>query len=148
MTNRRKFLGLFAATPIAAKQAADELVAKQAGIVNVSGVGSFGGVVVGSNPPIDAVATTSHQDRLFAASKYIKTFGVPSVIEFEARSNTKYVHGLDVDLAAKKSWSMAVKIQEQRQRNYEREIARYTVYPEHQAKKAALAKVMGFLWPF
>ncbi len=43
---------------------------------------------------------------------------------------------------------MAAKIQEQRQRNYERAIEYYSVNGKHELAQSAFEKIAGFKWPW
>lgn len=89
----------------------------------------------------------SHQDMLIAASDYVKTFGLPEVLQFEIRDQAKWISCLDPDIASKRSWSMSVKILEQRNRNYNRIVERITRTGWHQRKKSAFKALLGFEWP-
>lgn len=153
-TNRRRFLSLLgvgaASAPLAAKAAADAEIARFAGIgsnIAATGLGLY------SSPPpagfgTSQAGTLSYQQMMIGASDYIKMFGLPEVVEFELRDQAKWVASLDPDLAAKKSWSMSVKILEQRQRNYDRSVERMKKAGWQQKKRSAIKTLLGFEWPW
>ena len=150
-TNRRRFLSLMgvstAAAPLAAKAALDEGIAKQAGI-NLFGSG-FGGVPASAPPDGQSVGKfVPWEDRIAKLSSYIKLFGLPEFADQELRQRSQWVGGLDPDIAVKRSWSMAVKIQEQRQRNYERGLHSIHDASLKLKAKGAIQKLLGFEWPF
>jgi hypothetical protein len=147
-TNRRRFLSLLgvgaAGAPLVAKAAADAEIAKLA--LNGNALSSMGlGMAA---PPAMMQDGVTHQQMVIGASDYIKMFGVPEVVEFELRDQAKWISALDPDLACKKSWSMSVKILEQRQRNYERAVERLKKSGWQQKKRSAIKTVLGFEWPF
>ena len=137
------------ATPIAAKAAVDTELAKQAGLWTADGLGdaslriSPGGIAQGG-----AGGGIPYEKRLIGAADYIKMFGLPEVIDFELRDQARYVNSLDPDIACKKSWSMSVKIMTQRQRNYERQVARLEKSGWRQRARSGLTKLLGFEWPW
>jgi hypothetical protein len=144
-TSRRSFFALLGATPLAARAAADEAMAKAAG-VTVSGIGNGGlGLPYVGLPPEDGAA---YEKRLIGAADYVKLFGIPEVMDYEARDRARYVNALDPDIACKASWSMSVKLMTQRQRNYAREIERIERTGWVQRGRQTLKKMMGFDWPW
>jgi len=52
------------------------------------------------------------------------------------------------DIACKRSWSLCVKIQEQRQRNYDSAMAYYRDLNSYGRAQAAFEKISGFKWPW
>lgn len=153
-TNRRRFLGLLgvgaAAGPLAAKAALDETIGSQAGVsMAAKAVGGLG--VSYGLPSSDQKPSTPwmpHDQRMFKSLAYIKTFGLPEFLENQFRQQAKWVDRLDIDIAAKWSWSMAVKLQEQRQRNYQRQLAHLDYQSKWYKGKAFIEKILGFEWPF
>jgi hypothetical protein len=152
--SRRKFLSLLgvstAAGPLAAKAAADTEIAKLAGISQAianTGLGMYGR---SPGQPISngQSGAMSYAQMAVGASDYIKVFGVPEVIEFELRDQSKWISALDPDLASKKSWSMSVKILEQRERNYKRAVERLEKAGWQQKKRSAIKALLGFEWPW
>lgn len=144
ITNRRSFFALMGATPLAAKAAADEAMAKSVGIVG-NGLGGGGFGLPYGAPGADGVP---FEKRLIGASDYIKMFGIPEVMEYEIRNSIRCVSCLDPDIACKASWSMSVKIMTQRQRNYAREIERIERSGWQQRGRLGLKKLLGFDWPW
>ena len=150
--NRRRFLSLLgigaAGAPLAAKAAADAEIAKLAGI-SQSALSTTGiGLSAGMPQPVGGATGSSYKQMMIGASDYVRMFGVPEVIEYELRDQSKWVAALDPDLASKKSWSMAVKILEQRQRNYERSVERLKKAGWQQKKRSAIKTLLGFDWPW
>ena len=83
-----------------------------------------------------------------AAAAYAKNVGLPSFVKEGLRRNSQYVGQLDPDLAAKRAWSMSVKILTQRERNLERqlEVIQYNAW---QAQSSSLfKKLTGWDWPW
>jgi hypothetical protein len=153
--NRRRFLSLLgvgaASAPLAAKAAADAEIAKLAGMSNQALASTGLGMFSGGSPAQGTISGgngLSYQQTMIAASDYIKMFGVPEVVEFELRDQSKWISSLDPDLACKKSWSMSVKLAEQRQRNYERAVERMKKTGWQQKKRSAIKTLLGFEWPF
>jgi hypothetical protein len=157
-TNRRRFLSLLgvgaAAGPLAAKAVADHEIGSLAGLNRAhsplasTGLGLYGGE---AGQPAAMQSTSSgltYQQTLIGASDYIKMWGLPEVFELELRDQSKWISSLDPDLACKKSWSMSVKILEQRQRNYERAVERLKKVGWQQKKRSAIKTVLGFDWPW
>jgi hypothetical protein len=154
-TNKRGFLKLMGAAPaasLAAKSAIDDQIAKLAG-VSTSSLSGGKMLEQGWPTPVNSVAGSyppglSYEETQFAASYYAKTFGLPDFVDDSLRDNAKYISHLDPDVASKRSWSMAVKIQEQRQRNYERAKERVHFYPRRNKAISAFAKITGWNWPW
>jgi hypothetical protein len=117
MTNRRAFLRMAGAAPLAAKAVAEQAAASMSGM-EISGLASnalrSGGIGV---PP-----AASEEDWAKKALDFLTQHGIPEWKEREIRRRHAHVYTLDPDIAAKKSWSMAVKIATQRSRNIEREM--------------------------
>lgn len=151
-TNRRRFLSLLgigaASAPLAAKAAAD------AEVSHLIGASRTGMVAVGGLPPsnlpsvLGNVANGEYVSPYVTAYKYTQAFGVPDFIKDKLRERSKGVYALDPDIAVKKSWSMAAKIHEQRQRNYQRQIEQYEVNGKHELAQSAFQKLTGFSWPW
>lgn len=152
--NRRKFLSFLglgaAAGPLAVKAAGDAEIAKLANLgAHGLQVGGFG--LPDGSPAVQSYDTgykMSYEDTVIQASDLIKFAGIPEVIKARVRENSQYVHGLDIDLASKKSWSMAVKVQEQRERNYRRHIEAMENAGWKERGQQALQKTLGFRWPW
>jgi len=142
MTNRRRFLALLgvgtASAPLAAKQA---LEAEQMKLAGISGRIASGSGEIGYADADDVKISE-------AAVRYAKLFGVPSHVERRARENAQNVHSLDADIACKRSWSLCVKVQEQRQRNYDSAMAYYRDLNSYGRAQAAFEKISGFKWPW
>lgn len=156
-TNRRRFLSLLgvstAAGPLAAKAALDEGIARQAGL-NLSALATGGKWGYGSGgPPASSQGQISgqyfsHDEKIRLATAYIKSFGLPEFVQKTAREQSKWVNALDPDIAAKRTWSMSVKIQEQRARNYAYAIEQYENSAWYNEKKSFVNKLLGFEWPW
>lgn len=149
-TNRRGFLGLFGVSvvsaPLAAKVAADEVLAKQSGIQYLAPSGLSG---ASDGPPsMSAVSNMPYHHRVTKTIDYIKIFGIPDFIKKETRERSKWVGALDPDIACKKSWSMSVKIMTQRQRNYDNILASWEHAHSYTKGRSKLASLLGFEWPF
>lgn len=140
---RRKFLKLMglgaASAPIAAKATTEELTSLRGSSAPMlaSGINFSNSASPGiGNPTLDM-------------GKYLTLFrDIPEFQLEKIKDRSKNVYHLDPDLAAKKSWSMCVKIQEQQQRNYQKEIQRYYKSGKLEQVEIAFEKVSGFRWPW
>jgi hypothetical protein len=157
MIGRRTFLRLFgttaAAAPLAAKGALDSEIGRAAGFWNTPGLGDASlGISSGGRPPAGLGQATnlfvSYEERLARAGEHIKLFGLPKFLEAQLRDQARYVSSLDPDIAAKRSWSMAVKIGEQRQRNYQRARERIEMSGWCARGRQAVGQILGFDWPW
>lgn len=155
-TNRRRFLSLLgvstAAAPLAAKAALDESIARQTGLdligSRVGGMGGMGAPASMSEQAKGYAQYLPYEDRVKKSVAWMKLVGFPDFMERQIRENSKWVQGLDPDIAAKRSWSMSVKIQEQRVRNYDRQRKSYEFHSENLVKKSFIEKTLGFEWPW
>lgn len=147
MMQRRKFMQLLgigtASAPLAARAAAEAEMGRLAGLSQT--------VLAANYPTTEGGAPESIgggvSDNLVKMSHYMKLVGkIPSHVEREIRERTKQVYCFDPDILAKKSWSFSVKIQEQRQRNYQRELARFNDIGWYDMAQEKFAKVAGFRW--
>lgn len=123
LIGRRSFLKVMgigtAAAPLAVKVAAEQEVAN---LTSLKGATS-----TWMREPAGLVGTyqTPGESRVGLLSQYVRTFGLPAYVDDALRRNAKHVSALDPDIAAKKSWSLNVKIQEQRHRNYMTQVDHY-----------------------
>lgn len=156
MQNRRRFLSLLgvgaASAPLAAKAVADAEMAKLVGIngqaLASTGLGLYGGAGGLPNGIGQQSIGLTQQQMLIATADYIKTFGIPEVIEVELRDQAKWISSLDADIACKKSWSMSVKLLTQRERNYSRSVERMKKSGWVQRKRSIIKSILGFEWPW
>lgn len=135
-----KMLGMAPmAAPLAAKVATDSQIAKLAGVALEGTPAAQGPYVFSAN---------EYAERQITASNYAKLMGIPDFVKEALRRETQHVYALDPDLAAKRSWSMSVKIATQRERNYNRRIAalEYAVWSAR--SHLAFKKLTGWDWPF
>jgi len=143
--SRRRFLSVLGASPLAVKAAADEATAKLLHI-DTSGLGSRPGL------PYDygrtaANVPTNADNPYAAAARFIRQFGIPEWFDKELRDRAAQVYTLDPDIACKRSWSLAVKIATQRERNYRRLLAEIDKAERIATGRAAVTKVIGY-WPW
>ncbi len=139
---RRRFFSFMGASPLAAHIAAEKGMAEVIGI-NASGLGNPNA----SGAPLGG-GDDSYRDQVITSGRFVQTFGIPEVIDATIREQARWVASLDPDIANKRSWSMAVKVMTQRQRNYDREINRIKRRSSHFGGLAALRKILGFEWPW
>ena len=147
MIGRRKFLALLgigtASAPLAAKAAADAEILALTNFRYTSALAS-GNAMPGTNVPQAQDLAASQK-----ATNYLSLMGrVPDFVECEARASASYVSSLDPDIACKRSWSMCVKIQEQRKRNYDRIMERWRTMGPQDAARQKFKQTMGFDWPW
>lgn len=146
--SRRSFFGLMGTAPLAAKAAADKMVGD---LVGVNEFKAFGpprnvGPLMGSEPK--SVDHVPYEELCSKARAYITTFGVPDFMDAQMRRQARDVYSLDPDIAAKRTWSMSVKIQTQRERNYQKILADYMKDGWTGKARTALNKLTGFDWPW
>lgn len=98
------------------------------------------GVTTASAPLADS------QEGLIQVADYIRVFGLPKHVEPAVRERARYIHCLDPDIACKRSWSLNVKIQEQRQRNYQRMIEGYKASGAYERAQRKFFELAGFKW--
>lgn len=118
---RRKFLGLIGLSPIAAKAAADELTIRAAsgGMPMIGNIPPYYGGI-GSQTAIPNALMGPQEPYWAKPLRWFKTNGIPDWKDRELRTQARSYFTLDPDIAAKRSWSASVKMQEQFERNYQR----------------------------
>lgn len=141
---RRAFLralpGAVAAAPIVAKAAADELIAQDAGLGMFNPLGIISGGA-GDIPAMEPAGSSSEKRRL--RKDFFRKFALPDWERDQMWEDT-CVAGLDPDIAAKKSWSMSVKILTQRQRNFAKRLARQDNRWTYEDLREAFHQKFGF----
>jgi hypothetical protein len=162
---RRSFLQILGGGVLGGRKAAESAILAASGMK----VGGAGGVLVGlplSDPsqiPISGSAggqtgdpgpgnLSRYQQRLVKASNYLKglkAVGVktPQFIEDTWRDSARYAPYLDLDIAIK-CWSPSVKLQAQRQRNYERIRDDALAIGSRITAKSMFEKLVGWDWPW
>lgn len=152
MTTRRKFFGLMAATPLAAKVAADTAVIYDSGS-SAGGTSYFGraGIPVKDIETAFGATEDSYRAKKFkniiGVGDYIDAVGPPGFLEEMVREITYHVACFDPDIANKKSWSPAVKFATQRQRNYDRMMMMYVKAAKRGRAQQILENALGLAWP-
>lgn len=152
-TNRRKFLSLLGvgvvASPLAAKQVLDESIAKQGGINLLGAAGTAYGYGPGapSQPPSES-NYLPYEDKIKKVVNYVKVFGLPDFLHQDFKQRSSWVDRFDPDIACKRSWSLSVKIQEQRARNYQRALNEFYNQGSILKDKSIVSKILGFAWPW
>jgi hypothetical protein len=140
-----KLLGLApAAAPLAAKAAADAEIAKLTGI----NVGASAGFYPTHPGPGGSLGFDEYNKLKIAAAGYSEVGGIPEFVREQLWRNAQYVSYLDPDLASKRSWSMAVKIQTQRERNFQRQLESVRYSGRHATASMAFKKLTGWDWPW
>lgn len=143
--NRRGVLKRLMMAPLAAKSAAEEVARQVGGIYPGlgapalhTGLASSAGDVVSVPSSGSSVRTVPYQVVQNLARGMFRQ-QVEDVLRLEARNFSQ----LDPDLAfAKKSWSMAAKIHEQRRRNLERLMADVG-RPDYWTRRNDMLKLLG-----
>lgn len=141
MFNRRKILGGLALGPLAAKETADQLIAKQAS-VGLPSARSFAPNVPPGAGDFPTAGGMSYEKEVAILRK---AYGIPAVrreMESIAYESERHVPYLDPDIAAFRSFSLNAKIVYQRQRNVERALQRdWLEYHPYAKKKALIARL-------
>lgn len=143
MIARRSFFRATVAAPLAAKAAVDEAVGSAAGL-NGGTLGaplSFG---YGNPANINGQSADPRPKIL----SWLKRFGIPTHDRERIWEECRYVNMLDPDLAAKRSWSMGVKIATQRRRNYDRRLAGAMKQAGWNEARRLFTEKSGFEWWF
>lgn len=147
--SRRKALGLIGTVPVggalAAKAELDATVSSQAGLIK--GILAPGGAPIGNAYPQGYSGGDWRKPYLIAA-EYAKAVGLPEHVKSNMRERARFVDALDPDLAAKRSWSMSVKIATQRERNYQREVDRIKKDADQYRAALLLKETVGWEWPW
>lgn len=145
-SDRRSFLKIMglgaAAGPLAMKAAAENEAMQLTTLANRASGQALAGSTASGGPCSDM-----HPDYIkqLAWSK-LNGGKVPVHIEEFARRGSKNIAFIEADIAVKKSWSLAAKIQEQRERNYQREIANLREPNKFEFAQTAFEKLTGFRW--
>ena len=146
MIGRRKVLKLLGITPLAAKATAE----KAALDLTTANGGYKAALAVGDNARATYGVMQSHEDaseRYRRMSGYMRLFGkLPDHVERYAREEAKYVAHLDFDLVAKRSWSLAAKIHEQRERNFRRKMGEFADAGWYERSAKLFKETSGFDW--
>ena len=145
MLGRRKFLRFMGvnavAMPLAAKTAADNAIA------DLALRGADASPLACAAPGM--VSGGDFDEDLVKAKAYLAAFGKPpSFVIASAEKESRRVYFLEPDIASKKSWSMAFKINEQRKRNLKEEIERRTNPDLWHNTAREFTRKMGFSWPW
>lgn len=139
---RRKFLQILgvgtAAAPLAAKAAIEkETLALTGGTRDAIATGALNYV----SAPASQTDETSTRIKM---SDHMKLFGVPAHVLERITEESKWVYSLDFDIANKRSWSLAAKVHEQRQRNLQRKLQQLRVGGARFMARSLFAKTFGF----
>jgi hypothetical protein len=150
MIGRRKFLKVLgvgtAAAPLAARAAAEDaaksLTMRGSDASPLAANIAPGGWAMPGQPALHAGEPNEFLS-------FIRCHGrIPDHVERRHREQAQWVHYLDPDIACKRSWSLNVKIQEQRQRNYHRAIDQMMDYNWYNNAQKKFAETFGFAWPW
>lgn len=135
---RRAFLKLAPGAALAGKVTADQAISQAAGI-NFGMTSSAAAMHPGAAPRADASVFKR-------AITFIGKQGIPDFKRESLFWESRFVNALDPDLAAKRSWSMSVKIMTQRQRNLDRLMeAEHKRWGWDEARRA-FSERHGFWW--
>jgi hypothetical protein len=118
--SRRSFLRALPAASISAKVAADKAVAEAAGVMPFGRIPTASPIGGGGIPNVGSSSGLIEEKPWMKALRFFRGNGLPDWKLRNLRDEARSVYALDPDIAAKKSWSMSVKIQEQRERNFQR----------------------------
>jgi hypothetical protein len=151
MISRRSFTALLGLSPLAGPVAAKAAV--DAEIANLAGMGrNIAPAFQQSTGLYGAPSTLGGMDYYdktkIAASEYIKLSGLPEFVQESLRRQSQYVGALDPDIAAKRSWSMSVKILTQRERNLERSVEALHHGAWHSKRSMMFKTLTGWEWPW
>lgn len=138
MIGRRSFIRVLGVIPAAAAAPAEAL--KMVGIRS-AGLGSIShavGIITGPDDP----SGTSTNDPNKAAN-WLLANGLPSFVKEALRRDRRVPNGLDPNLVANRSFSLAAKVAIQRERDFERACADTMAQQRTDMARRALGKVLG-----
>lgn len=147
---RRRFLAFVGvaapAAPLVAKAAVEKEMAALSGVK----LGANVGVGIPYSGIMDAAAPGSSGgiDVWDAADKFFSVFGMPEHIKENFVRRSREINAIDPDIAVKRSWSFAVKVQAQRERNLEKMQQGMVESIAQTRREKAFRKLTGFSWPF
>lgn len=141
-----KLLGMAPAAPLAVKAQVDAEIASLVGVRANRAPGlpyalHSLGPMSGPGAKQDGGISWEH------ASDYLKAFGTPDMVKEVLFRQSQCVYELDPDIAAKRSWSMSVKMLTQRQRNYERALEAYHFNGRLSRMRKIFRQMTGWDWP-
>lgn len=146
---RRKFLAFLGAAVPAAPLAAKAAVEKE--IANLSGVNLGANIGIGV-PYLGSISADvpggGGIDVADAAEKFVSVFGIPEHIRDNLHRHSREVRAIDPDIAVKRSWSFAVKVQAQRERNLAKMQKGMLDGLAQARREKAFRTLTGFNWPF
>lgn len=149
MATRRKFLGYLGIGAASAPLAAKELADKQISDLVLRGEDA---APLARSPTRRRYWHEENEEerasQVAQALRWVKVHGIPEDMERRYRRDAQYVTALDPDIANKRSWSMAVKINEQRQRNYQNQVNEVLNEGSNKRNRKALEAITGFKWPW
>lgn len=134
MKNRRSFLRLLSASPLAIKASADKTISDLAGISNANSMAPLASY----GAPASDSSGWKRKVLSFVAKNTL-----PEWFDDELRRRYQTVTYLDPDIAAKRTWSMCVKIATQRERNIERGRREAVEGPMRQLRHSEFSEQFG-----
>jgi len=142
--SRRSFAKYLGLAPLAAKEAGDAAISRLTGV----GVGAPSFQLNSGVEPAPISSMADYAKSRIAASEYVNTVGLPDFVREAFRRDAQWVDRLDPDLAAKRSWSMSVKILTQRERNLQRRIEALHHGAWQSQGSTLFKKLTGWDWPW
>ena len=140
MIGRRSLLRLISAAPLAASSTR----AMDLAGLRTAGLGTYvGSVGTGSIGPGQTGSTNAEPDYVRGAS-YLLANGIPAFAKEALRRQQRTPSGLDPDLATNRSFSLAAKVQLQRDRDFDRAVENTMVQQKTSLSRYALSKALGF----
>lgn len=146
MLARRKFLKIMGVSTAAAPLAAKEVFEAENSRLTAMGSRLGGQMLAGSAPTGGPASDDPGGYTAQRAWLQLNGGKLPEHIEKMARNSAKNVAFLDHDIAAKRSWSMAAKIHEQRQRNYREQVEYLSDPNRFETAQRLFEKLTGFKW--
>lgn len=145
MLARRSLLKAIGIAPLAARQAVSAL-----DLTSMRGAASFLGA--GSMVPeigaefVDSAGSPLPSDGNVRGASWLLANGIPDIVKEAMRRDRRVPSGLDPDLAANRSFSLAAKVALQRERNYERTLIETMERQRTNIAMSALRKMGVSLW--
>lgn len=141
MIGRRNFLKALglggAAAPLAAKAAVENEILSLTASASPLASG-----MLGSTDMPQSIG--DEYDTRLKMTNYTRLFGVPKHVMQQLEEEARWVYALDFDIANKRSWSLAAKVHEQRQRNLQRKVERLQSGGYVAKAKREFTKKFGF----
>lgn len=140
---RRKFLKVLGLGSVVAPLAAKTALENETMALTVSRSSALatGALTAAGGPMASSMEESAVRIKM---SDHMKLFGIPQHVLQRITEESKWVYSLDFDIANKRSWSLAAKVHEQRQRQFQRKLEQVRNGGASEMARKAFAAAFGF----